>query len=63
MPTLAVAWALTQPAVTCVLVGATRAEQLNATLGAVDVTLDEATRTELDALWYTLPRRPAKDEE
>jgi 1-deoxyxylulose-5-phosphate synthase len=50
LPTLAVAWVLAQPAVTSPIVGASRPEQLDATLGAVDVTLDEDLLKRLDEL-------------
>ena len=63
MAAMAVAWMLAKPAVTCVLVGATRPDQLDDTIGAVDVTLDAETIAELDRLWYMLPRRPASEEE
>jgi aryl-alcohol dehydrogenase-like predicted oxidoreductase len=40
LPTLAVAWTLQHPAITAPIVGASRPEQLDATLAAVDVTLE-----------------------
>ncbi len=40
IPTLAVAWVLQHPAITSPIVGASRPEQLDATLAAVDVRLD-----------------------
>jgi aryl-alcohol dehydrogenase (NADP+) len=40
MPTLAVAWVLQHPAITAPIVGASRPEQLDATLSAVDLRLD-----------------------
>ena len=48
MPTLAVAWVLAHPAVTSPLVGASHPEQLEATLAAAEVRLDEAVLSELD---------------
>ncbi len=50
LPTLAVAWVLDNPAVTAPIIGASRPEQLDATLAAVDVTLDDALRARLDEL-------------
>jgi aryl-alcohol dehydrogenase-like predicted oxidoreductase len=41
MPTLAVAWVLQHPAITSPIVGASRPEQLDATLAAVDTKLDD----------------------
>jgi aryl-alcohol dehydrogenase-like predicted oxidoreductase len=50
MPTLAVAWVLDNPAVTTAIVGASRPDQLDASLAAVETKLDEATLAELDSL-------------
>jgi aryl-alcohol dehydrogenase (NADP+) len=50
MPTLAVAWVLANPAVTSAIVGASHPAQLEASLAAVDVKLDESTLAELDGL-------------
>jgi aryl-alcohol dehydrogenase (NADP+) len=50
MPTLAVAWVLRQPAVTAPIVGASRPDQLDATVNAVDVTLDDDIIARLDKL-------------
>ena len=47
---LSVAWVLQRPAVTSVILGATRPEQLEETLKAVGVSLDAATIGALDAL-------------
>src|SRR5260221_13432621 len=41
LPTLAVAWTLRHPAITAPIVGASRPEQLEATLAAVDTQLDQ----------------------
>jgi aryl-alcohol dehydrogenase (NADP+) len=52
LPTLAVAWTLTQPAITSPIVGASRPEQLDATCAALDTPLDDdllATLNELTA--------------
>ena len=61
MPTLAVAWVLAHPAVTSPLVGASRPEQLEATVAAAEVRLDEAVLSELDEVtrqfrWGDAPR-------
>jgi 1-deoxyxylulose-5-phosphate synthase len=50
LPTLAVAWVLAHPAVTAPIIGASRPEQLDATLAAVDVSLDGDLRARLDEL-------------
>jgi len=48
LPTLAVAWALREPAVTSPIVGASRPEQLDATLAGADVQLDDDLVAKLD---------------
>lgn len=48
LPTLAVAWVLSHPAVTAPIIGASRPDQLDATLAAVDVRLDPDLKTTLD---------------
>ncbi|ONH27975.1 aldo/keto reductase [Pseudofrankia asymbiotica] len=50
LPTLAVAWSLAQPAVTAPIIGASRPEQLDATLAAVDLHLDDELYKRLDEL-------------
>jgi aryl-alcohol dehydrogenase (NADP+) len=50
LPTLAVAWVLHHPAVSSAIVGASRPDQLDATLAAVDVRLDEDLLARLDEL-------------
>ena len=48
MATLSVAWILANPAITSVILGASRSEQLNDTLAAADYTLDSAVKARLD---------------
>jgi aryl-alcohol dehydrogenase (NADP+) len=50
LPTLAVAWVLRQPAVTSPIVGASRPDQLDATVAAVDTQLDDDLMARLDEL-------------
>ncbi|MEK6347277.1 MAG: aldo/keto reductase [Burkholderia sp.] len=50
LPTLGVAWVLANPAVTSVILGASRREQLADTLAAADTALDPALKTQLDEL-------------
>jgi aryl-alcohol dehydrogenase (NADP+) len=58
MATVSVAWVLARPEISAAIVGASRAEQLDATLAATELTLDDETRSACEALWWTLPRRP-----
>jgi len=52
LPTLAVAWVLHNPAITAPIIGASRPEQLDATLAAAEVQLDEATLQRLDDITH-----------
>lgn len=47
LATLALAWVLAHPAITAPIIGASRADQLDATLAAVDVELNEETYQEM----------------
>jgi len=60
LATVAVAWVLEQPGISAAIVGASRPDQLQATLAACELILDDAERQVLDEVWYALPRqRPA----
>jgi aryl-alcohol dehydrogenase-like predicted oxidoreductase len=48
--TMAVAWVLANPAVTAPIIGASRPDQLGASLAAVDLTLDADLKQQLDEL-------------
>ncbi len=50
LTTLAVAWALAHPAITAPLLGASRADQLDASLAAAEYRLDPALKHKLDEL-------------
>ena len=58
---VAVAWVLAQPAITSAIVGASKAEQLDQSLPAVDLTLDEQLLAACDEIWYQIPRERNKD--
>src|SRR5262249_30947423 len=53
---VAVAWVLAQPGITSAIIGASRAEQLDESLKAVDVKLDAAEMEACNLAWYSLPR-------
>ncbi len=58
MASVAVAWTLAQQAITSAIIGASRVDQLDATVAGASLELD-AELTELcDAVWWKLPRRP-----
>ena len=48
--TLAVAWVLAHPGVTAPLIGASKPEQLHASIAAVELKLDPALKAKLDEL-------------
>jgi aryl-alcohol dehydrogenase-like predicted oxidoreductase len=54
--TAAVAWVLAQPGITAAIVGASRPEQLDASLRAADLRLDEQVLEACNLAWYSLPR-------
>lgn len=58
---VALAWVLAQPAITSAIVGASKAEQLDQSLPAVDLTLDEQLLAACDDIWYQLPRERNKE--
>ena len=50
LPTLAVAWTLAQPGITSPIIGASRPDQLDATIGALEVKLDGDLLKRLDEM-------------
>ena len=59
---VAVRWTLDQPGITCAILGASKAEQLDDSLKGIDVQLDENDRKLCDELWYKIPRRRPEEE-
>jgi aryl-alcohol dehydrogenase (NADP+) len=53
-----VAWVLAQPGISSAIVGASRPEQLDATLGAPELSLDAEALAACESVWWALPRRP-----
>jgi aryl-alcohol dehydrogenase-like predicted oxidoreductase len=53
---VAIAWVLAQKDITSAIVGASKPEQLDASLAAVKVTLDADELAECNRAWYHLPR-------
>jgi aryl-alcohol dehydrogenase-like predicted oxidoreductase len=58
MVSVAVAWVLAQKGVTSAIIGASRPEQLDANLAALELTLDDELMAACDAAWWRLPRVP-----
>jgi len=60
LASVAVAWMLAQPGIAAAIVGASRPDQLQATLAGAELKLDDEERHVLDEVWFALPRqRPA----
>jgi 1-deoxyxylulose-5-phosphate synthase len=57
LASVAVSWVLEQPGITAAIVGASRPEQLQATLAGADLKLEDDERQVLDEVWYALPRQ------
>ncbi|MCH2171968.1 aldo/keto reductase [Myxococcota bacterium] len=55
---VAVAWTLAKPGVTSAIIGASRPEQLDASIAAAELELDEKIVEACDEIWWRLPRRP-----
>jgi 1-deoxyxylulose-5-phosphate synthase len=53
---VAIAWILAQPGITAAIVGASRPEQLDESLGAVNLTLDAEELEACNLAWFSLPR-------
>jgi aryl-alcohol dehydrogenase (NADP+) len=53
---VSLAWVLSNPVITSAIVGASKPEQLNDTLPAVEVKLEQEEIEFMDKLWYNLPR-------
>jgi aryl-alcohol dehydrogenase-like predicted oxidoreductase len=56
LPQVAASWVLNQPGITSAIVGASKVGQIQETLGAVDLHLDEDEMQICDEAWYKLPR-------
>jgi aryl-alcohol dehydrogenase-like predicted oxidoreductase len=61
LASVAVAWVLRQPGVTSAIIGASRPEQLDATVTGGTLELDDELAAQCDAVWFDLPRRPVAD--
>jgi aryl-alcohol dehydrogenase-like predicted oxidoreductase len=53
---VAIAWVLAQPGITSAIVGASKPDQLDGSLGAVNLTLDADEKDACNRAWYHLPR-------
>ena len=58
MVSVAIAWVVAQDGVSSAIIGASRPEQLTASLAAAELELDPEISEACDAVWWKLPRRP-----
>jgi aryl-alcohol dehydrogenase (NADP+) len=58
MASVAVAWAMNQPGITSAIIGASRPEQLDASLAAPAIQFDDGLKAACEAAWWSIPRRP-----
>ncbi len=61
MVSVSVAWVLRQPGVTSAIIGASRPEQLDANLNALNIEFNDELLEACDAAWWQLPRRPVAE--
>jgi aryl-alcohol dehydrogenase-like predicted oxidoreductase len=54
-----VAWVLQQPGITSAIVGASHPDQLDASMAGAELEFDREAAAAFDAVWWSLPRRPA----
>jgi 1-deoxyxylulose-5-phosphate synthase len=58
---VSIAWVLAQPGISSAILGASRPEQLDASLAGAELTLDAELLQACDAVWWQLPRRPVQE--
>jgi len=61
LTSIAIAWVLSQPGISSAIIGASRPEQLSASLSAVELELDADLREACDTVWWQLPRTPVQE--
>jgi len=61
LASVAVAWTLQQPGVTSAIVGASRPEQLDASIAGATLELDDELTALCDAVWWDMPRTPVTE--
>lgn len=61
MVSVAVAWVLAQKGITSAIIGASRADQLDANLAALEIEFDDDLTGACEAAWWSLPRRPVDE--
>jgi aryl-alcohol dehydrogenase-like predicted oxidoreductase len=61
MVSVAVAWVLRQKGITSAIIGASKPDQLDANLAALNVEFDDELEQACEAAWWSLPRKPVDE--
>jgi aryl-alcohol dehydrogenase-like predicted oxidoreductase len=61
LASVAVAWVLAQSGITSAIIGASRPDQLDATIAGAELALAPEVVKLCDAVWWRLPRRPVAE--
>jgi 1-deoxyxylulose-5-phosphate synthase len=61
LASVATAWALAQDGITSAIIGASRPDQLDATLAGAELALDPEITKLCESVWWRLPRRPVAE--
>lgn len=61
MVSVSVAWVLAQTGITSAIIGASKPEQLDANIEALNVEFDDELRDACEAAWWSLPRKPVQE--
>lgn len=61
MVSVAIAWVLAQQGISSAIIGASRPQQLDANVAALEIELDEELSHACDQAWWSLPRRPVAE--
>jgi len=61
MVSVAIAWVLAQEGISSAIIGASKPEQLDANLAALEIEMDEELSAACEQAWWSLPRRPVQE--
>lgn len=61
MVSVAIAWVLAQEGISSAIIGASKPEQLDANLAALEIEMDEELTKACEQAWWSLPRRPVAE--
>jgi 1-deoxyxylulose-5-phosphate synthase len=61
MVSVSVAWVLGQPGISSAIIGASRPDQIDANVQALNIEFDDELVQACEAAWWSLPRRPTQE--